>query len=46
MISVSLPGSVSGARSLRAQFVRGHEVIEVVESYLECRFRPTEEMSL
>jgi hypothetical protein len=47
MISVSLVGSViAGTRSLRAQLVRDHEVIEMVESYLEYRFRPTEGMSL
>ena len=46
MISVHARFRYSGARSLRAQFVRGHEVIETVESYLEYRFRPTEGMSL
>jgi len=46
--SVHCSGSViSGARSLRAQFVLGgYELIEMVESYLEYRFSTTEGMSL
>ena len=47
MRSVYCSGSVLAAPLLRAQFVLGgHEVIEMVESYLEYRFRTTEGMSL
>jgi hypothetical protein len=42
----SLLGSVySRARSLNT-VVRGHEVVELVQSYAEYRFRPMEGMSL